>query len=351
MSMKKWMEQFNWSENPFSLEIYPSLFVGFTNETEAFEKAVDQLNKFILIIGSTGAGKTTFLKAMTSKYESVYLPKPPHNEQELLSFFKNNVLKTNFLDKLAHFLSSEEITLYNLAQKINEALKGKKMLLLVDEAHETNLQVLEWMRTITDQSKGLILVLTGLPKLADFLKNLETLSQRISLTILLHPLSKDESTSLIKKRIEHAGGTSLEPFATNVFSEIYKFSGGIPREIIKICNTLIDEAYRRNASIIDSSYFGEKVYAEHPQPVDFISELTPKQEKIIRVIFENKSLTPSQLIKKLDDNDYQSKTHALRAVNNILTRMIKEEMLIRQKKGKTYIYFLAPKFKAMFVES
>ncbi len=344
-----WFSQLKWSSNPFTLEIDPSLFVGYSEELKNVKDSLDEGQKFILITGPTGAGKTTFLKLLSERYEVIYLPKPPINEKELVEIFRTKYLKPSLIDCL---LKKDDLNIYNLAETFNQKYNGKKVLMLVDEAHETKVHVLEWLRTLSDQIYGMTLILAGLPKLkSDYLSMLETLSQRISLEVELNALSKEDSVNLVKRRISNVGGQGLEPFTMDALINVYDNSGGFPREVLKICNNLIHMAIERNSTIIDSSYFDSKPQVNVVEQLNSAMEkLTEKQRAIVDVLDDGPK-TPSQLINMIDITDYQSHSHALRSVNNILRRLCDMGLVMREKSGKAYMYKISPKLKSIKVSA
>lgn len=351
MKDKEWYSQLHWIKNPFTLEINPSLFVGYDKEIEAIVNHIDEGHKYILLTGPTGSGKTTLLKWLQQRYNVVYLSKPPLDEEGLVSAFKSSILKPSIFDILFRRI----VNIYNLTERINQKNKGRKLIFLIDEAHETNIAMLEWFRTINDQVDGATLILAGLPKLKkEYLKELETLKQRITLDIELLSLNKDETVLLIKNRIFAVGGKSIEPFTTDAFNEIYTRTGGFPREVIKQCDVAIHQAIKRNSTLIDSSYFSDQTnvnvnIAENMKLS--LNELTNKQHKIIDLITKNEGITPSQIAEIIGFKEYGSKSHALRAMNNILTRLMKNHLLTRERKGRTYVYQISPKLKNLLITS
>lgn len=349
MNNFEWFNQFNWSGNPFTLEIKPSLFVGYSEEVDKVTQSIDEGQKFILITGSTGAGKTTFLRWLSDRYDVIYLPKPPLDEKELVDIFKTVYLKPTLYERVFHV---NGVNLYNLAEVFNKRNNGKKVVLIVDEAHETKVNVLEWLRSLSDQIYGMSLVLAGLPKLkSDYLSALETLAQRISLDVELKALSKDDSINLVKKRIVNVGGHGVEPFTMDAMLDVYRKTGGFPREILKMCNTMIHTAMDRNSSIIDSSYFDDVAEMNTVDDINnTIEMLTDKQRTIIDIL-SNKSCTPSQIVNMIDKSDYKSSGHALRSVNNILRRLCDMNFIVREKSGKAFLYKMSPKLKSVTVNA
>ncbi len=345
-----WYSRFGWSRNPFTLEIKPHLFVGHRKEIEELVSAINDGEKFILVTGPTGAGKTTLLKWLSTQHFSLYFPKPPSNKDELVDVFRENVLKPSLLERI---FRKNTLNIYNLPEKFMKKHKNKKFLLLVDEAHESEVSIMEWLRSIGDQIDNCVTIFAGLPKLRETtLKQLETLNQRFTMEMELSTLTKDEMIELVRKRIEDAGGKGIEPFTYEALELIYKHTGGFPREVLKLCNQLINEAIKRNSYVIDGSFF--KFDAEEEEKINpslELESLTDKQREIVELIARNDGLTPTDIVEMIDTTSYKTKMHALRAVNNILRRLERDGMVVRRKKGRTYVYEVTPKIKSLFVES
>jgi type II secretory pathway predicted ATPase ExeA len=100
---KSWLKKNNLERNPFTLEINPSLFVGYNNQISDIAKNIEQQQKLILISGPTGSGKTTIISYLTSqKKDFIYLNKPPKEISDLISisdYFRYWFFKKNFFAK------------------------------------------------------------------------------------------------------------------------------------------------------------------------------------------------------------------------------------------------------------
>ncbi len=358
-----WFHEHNWDKNPFVLDISHSSFVGRQDQLNALLGSIDEGQKYIIITGPTGAGKTTLMRHVAEKYGGVYIPKPPMKKEELVEIFKSDILHLSFIHRL---FGSDGVNVFNVSEHLNRRLKGKKTVILIDEAHETDIEMLSWLRSIIEQVDGVTLVLAALPKLKDeHLKSLETLSQRITSDIELRAFTKDESVELVKKRIASVGGKTIEPFTLDALNEVYHLSGGSPREILKVCNSIIHKAIEKSASIIDSSYFKGIDANEIPAAFeesntsssdsDALNMLTDKQLKIIELIGQKGNTTPSEIVRVMAGGDagsqYKSGAHALRAVNNILRRLERDKIIVRERRGRTYKYFISPKYRTRFVKA
>ena len=60
---------FGWKDNPFTFNIMPELFVGYNNEVDNILHSVNMSEKFSLLLGPTGSGKTTMLMMLISKLQ------------------------------------------------------------------------------------------------------------------------------------------------------------------------------------------------------------------------------------------------------------------------------------------
>ena len=64
-----------------------------------------------------------------------------------------------------------------------------------------------------------------------------------------------------------------------------------------------------------------------------------------------KTLTPSQIVDGMDSGEYKNRANAVRSVNNILKRMMKENLVARERVGKTYKYKAAGKVQPLMVQA
>lgn len=350
--VKDWFEGVGLNGNPFTLRIHPSLFVGYEKELKKLSYHIQENRKFALISGATGSGKTTLLKLIqrtfSDKYNVIYLSKPPEVD-ELVDIFMEEFPPSFFQKIFGLNVSIHDLGDY-LQGKVDE-----RLLLLVDELHEANVKVLQWLRTITDQVDEIQLIFAGLPPLDSKLKeNVETLKSRITTRIELTTLDEEETKELIRKRIENKGGKDLGPFTEECVKEIYENTGGFPREVLKICDRLINWALENDVKEIETLKNLEKEEVEkeeEPSGRDFMKDLPYKQREIVKILAEGDELFPSEIAEKLGTESYKTKQHAVRSINNILRRLLEEGLVERKRKGKGYIYSLDVKTKNLLVES
>ena len=356
--------KFGWKENPFILKIDPKLFVGYEDQVKAALKHIENKHKIALITGRTGSGKTTFLKWIEMNYDAakLYVSKPPEKAEEFVSLF-TDIFGFSLWERILR----RKPTLYSLPKYINKKLKGNHLVFLLDETHETEREVLEWLRVLTDQIETVSLIIAGMPILEQKIKaELETLDQRITTRIALTSLSESETKELIKKRIEDAGGTGISPFTSEAVKKIYERTGGFPREVLKFCDRLLSSALEKDLETISVRDIEEHKEIELPkvrleEPVitfmpkppteEQFRSLPYKQKMILELLSKKDWLTPRGIVDESDMRGYKSKGHAIRSVNNILKRLMLEGYIQREARGKAFMYALTPKVKTLFVQT
>ena len=348
MDYEMQLKAFNWDSNPFTFQITPSIFVGYAKELNDMLRGLQTGNKFSLLLGPTGSGKTTMLRYLEQKFqgaEIIYISKPPKDARDWVTVFER-------ITKSRIPFRKKSINLYNLNEHVKKGLKGRKLLLFVDECHEASLESLEWLRSLTDQVDNLSVVLAGLPIFESTMKsNLETFMRRVGTRVDLGNLSRSETRELIKRRIELAGGDDIRPFSHNIIDYVYERTGGFPREVIRVCNELSLKALEKNITTVDTDFLRETDAPEARLSADRISSLPERQKLLMETLAKHGELTPAQIISKLDIEEYKDRENGVRAVNNVLRRLMKEKLVERRKSGKAYVYKVSERFQTLLVKA
>ncbi|MEZ5502904.1 MAG: AAA family ATPase [Halioglobus sp.] len=213
---------------------------------------------FILLTGEVGTGKTTInrclLEQLPANTDVAMILNPALNAIELLA---------SVCDELGIANDPEKHTLKTLTDKLHAFLlenhaRGRKTVLLIDEAQHLDFDVLEQIRLLTNletnSEKLLQIILIGQPELAQLLARpeLRQLNQRITARYNLDPLNLDETGAYIQHRLQVAGMSPERViFTPSVVRGIYKATRGIPRVINVLCDRMLLGAYGRNKSRAD----------------------------------------------------------------------------------------------------
>jgi general secretion pathway protein A len=259
-------EYYGFTEKPFSLTPDPKYLFKSRSHASAFELlqyAIRRREGFVVITGDIGTGKTTLCRALLQQLDrktfTALILNPFISEEDLLRLILQDfgvvsrdeikrgrlggVSKQEFIDTLNEFL----LSLLPL---------GAGALLVIDEAQNLPLQVLEQIRILsnleTDKEKLLQIVLVGQSNLKDLLRSpeLRQLDQRISIRYELAPLNREETAAYIAHRLAIAGGGAAVSFAPRALDLVYAHTSGIPRLINLLCDrTLLGGYSARTARI------------------------------------------------------------------------------------------------------
>lgn len=257
---------FEFQEEPFRLTPDPRFF----HVAEPHRAALGTLLQgiltrkgFILLTGPVGTGKTTVLHAALQILSNRSLTKA----EVLCGFIVNPVLTRDefFETMLDEFgvvcdSSSKPRRLVALREKFLDAQRrGTTAVLLVDEAHLLNSELLEEIRLLSNADsyceKLVQIVLCGQPELHRLLARPESraLRQRIACIGQLRVLNLSETRAYITERLQHAGAKGTSPFSATAIEAIHRYSRGVPRVINLICDTCLLHAFRRQTKHVDAA--------------------------------------------------------------------------------------------------
>jgi type II secretory pathway predicted ATPase ExeA len=202
---------------------------------------------FVVITGEVGAGKTTLIESFLQEMQKdVVVAQINQTQVSAVDFLQAVLVQFGFSPfkmKKAELIA----TLNNFL--IEQYSAGRKVLLIIDEAQNLSLRVLEEVRLLsgveTTKDKVLRIILAGQPELNAKLDapELVQLVQRVRLRFHLGTLAQNEMKSYIQHRLEVAGAGDRQIFGDDTFAEIYKYSGGVPRLVNTLCDTAMMSAY------------------------------------------------------------------------------------------------------------
>ena len=204
---------FGFSENPFSLSPDPAFFYRSEQHEEALANlvyGVQARKGFIVLSGEVGTGKTTMLECLRDYLEAQYI--------EFAFLFNSRINSEQFFEMIAYDLdlpcarTSKTEVLFALNQLlVEQAQDGRTVVLIVDEAHNLDWDVLEEIRLLGNlenrNGKLLQIILAGQPELDRKLDapNLRQLKQRIVLRCNLQPFTLRDAVEYMESRLEIAG--------------------------------------------------------------------------------------------------------------------------------------------------
>jgi putative secretion ATPase (PEP-CTERM system associated) len=246
---------------PFQLNPDPSFYYASKQHRRAkayLEYGVSRNEGFIVITGEIGAGKTMVLRSLIeglsgSNVVTGHLVTTQLGAEDTLrmvgaafGFRVKDVPKSELLLSLEAFL-------------ISQTSKGKRCLLIVDEAQNLTPRAVEELRMLSNFQFGnqalLQSFLVGQPEFREILQRpeMEHFRQRVAATCHIGPLDHDETRGYIEHRLKCAGSNGKPSFEPAAFESLYKATGGIPRRINAVCDRLLLAGFLADSSLLQAT--------------------------------------------------------------------------------------------------
>jgi len=217
---------------------------------------------FSVISGETGAGKTTLLRKLLSNIEDDVTVGMIANTHKSFGELLDWVLA-------AFGIHQPGMTKVEMHQRFLDFLmeqyaQNKTVLLIVDEAQNLEASTLEELRMLSnvnsEKDQLLQVILAGQPELKETLKQPELMqfAQRISVDFHLDALNLKETYGYIQHRLVTAGA-ERDVFTPSACTRIYEYSGGIPRLINLLCDTVMVYGFADQREMIDEDLVDEMV--------------------------------------------------------------------------------------------
>ena len=252
-------------EQPFGVTPDPRFLYLTATHREAMASVlygVMENRGFGALIAPPGMGKTTLLFELLNRcgqsMRTIFLFQFQPTPEVLI---RNLLAELGILDEGKDFSSMQERLNQTILQ---EAKKGKRIVVVVDEAQTFPEPVLEVLRMLsnfeTSRDKLLHIILSGQPQLAEMLfsSSIEQLRQRISIMAVLQPLNTKETRNYIEHRLRIAGYKSARPlFTAAAYELIAEYSGGIPRSINNYCFNAMSLGFALKQPTIGREIIGE----------------------------------------------------------------------------------------------
>lgn len=241
---------FGFKEKPFNITPDPKYLYLSEQHQEAIAHllyGIQERGGFVVVTGEVGTGKTTLcrylINQMDERTDGAIIFNPNLSEVELLKSINEDFgiisvgqTKKELIDELNQCL-------------LEERLRGKNMVLIIDEAQNLQPVLLEQIRMLsnleTEKEKLIQIILIGQPQLKKLLgrPELKQLDQRITARYHLGPLSQRDIFQYIQHRLDVASNGNSITFEPDAMKLVYRFSKGIPRLVNVVCDRALLGAF------------------------------------------------------------------------------------------------------------
>lgn len=250
-------------ENPFADCVHPGFFYRTDAHAEAFRSmmlAADFNTSLGLVTGPSGTGKTLVSQLLLQQFDGPRF-------RVILVLVTPGISKTGLLREilaelglalpvgiarvqdLVRMLSNHIIELHE---------QGRRLVIIVDEAHLLSADCLHVVRTISNieipERKLCTVLLFGESRLDERLEHpsYESLRNRIYLRAQLHPLTAADTAQYVKYRLMTAGRLT-DLFTPAALDALHAQSRGIPRSLNKLAMLTLIEGAARHRQIVDET--------------------------------------------------------------------------------------------------
>ena len=268
-----YLEHFGLDEPPFRITPVTVFFFSGANRGEILDALIYSLSEaegIVKVSGEVGSGKTMLcrmlLERLPEHVETIYLANPSLSREEMLYAIA---------DALGLSIDGKRvgIVMHSIQNKLEEkAREGKRVVVLVDEAHAMPLDTLEELRLLYNLQVGndklLQIILFGQPELNAKLDqpNMRQLKDRIVHHFHMQPLSRNALESYLMFRMRAAGYRGPDIFSPNAIKLIADASNGLMRRI----NILADKSLL--SAFVEDTH---NIEVRHVQAAMRDSELKP----------------------------------------------------------------------------
>ncbi len=256
--MSLYLEHFGLREPPFRITPHTDFFFTGANRgptLDALIYAITRDEGIVAVTGEVGSGKTMLcrmlLERLPDDVESLYLANPSLSREEILGAIA---------DELGIPVSGK--TTHSMIRALQDALvaryaAGKRVVLLIDEAHAMPAESLEEIRLLSNleskATKLLQIALFAQPELDARLaeNDMRQLRERITQHFSLAPLQGEEVTNYIEFRLRTAGYRGPNPFTAKAIDIIADVSEGLSRRINIVADKALLAAYSSGTHQVD----------------------------------------------------------------------------------------------------
>jgi type II secretory pathway predicted ATPase ExeA len=256
---------FGFKSKPFSLTPDPSFLFRSRQHAMAMtmlEYGLESQAAFSLLTGEIGSGKTTLVRSLVRHLgDQVEVGLISHTHASFKSIHSWAVSALSIVPADDSDVAQYEALVDSFIQQY---AKGRRTLLIIDEAQNLSVEVLEELRLLSNvnSERDLILqiLLVGQPELRHKLlrPELQQFAQRVSVDFHLNPLDRSEAHAYVRHRLQVAGGDTMV-FLPDAIEFVHARTKGVPRLINQLCDFALLYAFADGRMTIDADLIAQVV--------------------------------------------------------------------------------------------
>lgn len=280
-----YLDHFGLDEPPFRITPHTDFFFDGADRgatLDALLYAILHDEGIVKVSGEVGSGKTMLCRVLMERLpehvETVYLANPSLERDEILHAIADE-LKVQFSQTRVTVVLREL-----LGRLIDFYSRGRRVVILIDEAHAMPEDTLEQVRLLSNlesnRHKLLQLVMFGQPELDAVLDkpSMRQLKDRITHSFRMRPLSETDVGRYVSFRMRAAGYRGPDVFSAKAVAMIAKAGRGLTRRVNILADKALLAAFTEGAhsvgakqarAAIRDSDFGRLLHDKQRRPLAF----------------------------------------------------------------------------------
>ena len=274
-----YLSHFGLDEPPFRITPHTDFFFAGASRgatLEALLYAITHDEGIVKVSGEVGSGKTMLCRVLIERLpenvETIYLANPSLSREEILYAIADELKLGLTAERAARLLRELQEHLIKLFGE------GRRVVVLIDEAHAMPKETLEEIRLLSNLESGrhklLQIVLFGQPEIDEQLgsADMRQLKERITHSFRLEPMVRGDIESYIDFRMRAAGYRGPNVFSPVAIRMISAASEGLTRRINILADKSLLAAFAHNthgvgekearAAIRDCDFFKPKARSQ-----------------------------------------------------------------------------------------
>ncbi len=265
----KYTDYWHLKEKPFEELCNTRFFFESEDHREALDRMLYVVNdrnmNMGLLTGEVGSGKTLTKTVLDSSLS--------RNQFEVIDFENSSFNFTDLLYDILGRMTFRDTRLalmeeeraprsdkYMLVQQFRQRLETliyeekRHLVLIFDEAQQVEEAVLDEIKNLTNLSSPtenfLTIFFVGQPELREKIRRLKQVDQRIFLRFHLNNLDFNGTTKYIQHRLRVGGLEKGTCFTSLAHELIFRYTGGVPREINRLCKLALNYGFAHSLAEI-----------------------------------------------------------------------------------------------------